>query len=234
MRTCVSQSMVRPHVCMGELFRRSPPLYLLCAHAAHQHPHMCLHAVRACLNASTQQAVLTCCVCGCARVFAHTHVYQTHAHMHTCVCTGLRVCVCVCVHATHKNLASNTHGTDMATTHATSHATCHSDHTHVRSIHHRVAYAKETGGQEHTTAHTSATGTASARGAQRQLGGGGGREGARQGSGGGREGRAGGKERWTERGRTTHRLKGRGKEWAGAAYQSSFTPEPIATQLLPR
>ena len=181
--------------------------------------------------------------CAAVRGYLHTHVHQTHAHMHTCVCTGLRVCVCACVHMTHKNLALNTHGTDMATTHATSHATCHSDHTHVRSIHHRVAYAKETGGQEHTTAHTSATGTASARGAQRQLGGGGGREGARQGSGGGREGRAGGKERWTERGRTTHTRSGKGrrKEWAcqggggaGAADKSSFTPEPIATQLLPR
>ena len=96
MRTGVSQSMVRPHVCMGELFRRSPSLYLMCAHAAHQHPHMRLHACAClpkCFNATGRSYMLR--VRLCAGICTHTYTRHTLTCIHACA----RGYVCVCVRA---------------------------------------------------------------------------------------------------------------------------------------
>ena len=70
-----------------------------CAHTPRISIHTCVYTrVLACLNASTQQAVLTCCVCGCARVFAHTRTPDTRSHAYMRVHGVTCVCVCVRTH----------------------------------------------------------------------------------------------------------------------------------------
>ena len=185
--------------------------------------------------------------CVAVRRYLHTHTYTRHTL--TCIHACARGYVCVCVRA-YTRRTRILRRTRMAQTwqqrmpHLTQHAT--------RIIRMSGPYIIESRMQRRRAAKSTPQRTLlplalSERGAARTR-----RRGRTGGSAPGqrrrgREGRAGGKERWTERGRThRRRWKGReagrqehsgrvkGVEGQGAAYQSSFTPEPIATQLLPR